>query len=171
MRGFTSLGASVRSRASTNPSRVLLRSRGRSASRSTASRRPSLFMRSTPANRRSDASRMVCTNHAPSAWRHRRSSAAQRTGREVWMPASCSGQPGAPPGTAQPRLARLVELTEHTEWLPQSPCTNGSATSASSAPSTRACPSFGAFRCPTSSSRSRRHSRSTPMRSWTICAA
>ena len=40
------------------------------------------------------------------------------------MPASCSGLPGAPPGTAQPRLARLVELTEHAEWLPQSPCTN-----------------------------------------------
>ena len=43
---------------STSPSRVVLRSRGRSASRSTAPRRSSLFIRSTPANRRSDASRI-----------------------------------------------------------------------------------------------------------------
>ena len=33
------------------------------------------------------------------------------------MPASCSGLPGAPPGPARPRSARLVKLTQHAEWL------------------------------------------------------
>ena len=53
-----------------------------------------------------------------------------------------------------PKLQKLLDKAnpkiELLEQLPQSPCTNFCATSTSSARSTRACPSFAAFRCPSS---------------------